>query len=231
MMEIEFGRDGNTGKLKISCAGKVINKDIPVDATVSRQHCRLIVSDSGEMTLCNLNPENETFLNGVSIGKKKFVLDDNTVVILGNRGCKLPLKELLKEIGFKQTYSIAYLKKIVANYKEEKMKMQISLGRQNAMRGLMPAFMALGAILGFTDILPENAKIIPSVFSFVFSGYFGYKGFISASNNPKRQMELDAKYHKECVCPNPDCKHFLPGEYDDILRAGACPWCKSKFKE
>ncbi len=231
MTEIEFGRDGNTGKLKISSDGKVINTNIPVDATVSRQHCKLVISDSSEMTLYNLNHENKTLLNGVSISKKTFTLDDNTVVVLGNNGCTLQLKKLLKEIGLKQTYSIAHLKDIVAKYKEEKMKMQISLGRQNAMRGLMPAFMALGAILGFTDILPENAKIIPSVFSFVFSGYFGYKGFISASNNPKRQMELDSRYHKECVCPNPECKHFLPGEYDDILRAGACPWCKSKFKE
>ena len=143
----------------------------------------------------------------------------------------MPLKEILKEMGIKQTYSISHLKDIVANYKEEKMRMQISIGRQNAMRGLMPAFMALAGILGFTGILPDNVKILPSVISFAISCYFGYKGFVSASNNPRKQMELDKKYHDDCVCPNPDCRHFLTGEYDDILKAGACPWCKSRFKE
>ena len=109
--------------------------------------------------------------------------------------------------------------------------MQISIGRQNAMRGLMPAFMALAGVLGFTGILPDGARIVPSILSFAFACYFGYKGFVSASSNPRKQMELDKKYHEECVCPNPDCGHFLSGEYEDILKAGVCPWCKSKFKE
>jgi hypothetical protein len=230
-MEIEFGRNGDNGKLKILFAGKVSQKDMVVDAGVSREHCRLTISDNGEMTLCNLNPDNETFLNGVSINKRTFKLTNDTVVALGSKRFVLPLKEILKELGVKQTYSISHLKDIVANYKEEKMRMQISIGRQNAMRGLMPAFMALAGILGCTGILPDGARIIPSILSFAFACYFGYKGFVSASNNPRKQMELDKKYHEECVCPNPDCGHFLSGEYEDILKAGACPWCKSKFKE
>lgn len=231
MIEIEFGRNGDTGKLNVFFAGKVVQKNVAVDSSVSREHCKLIISDNGEMTLCNLNPDNETFLNGVSINKRKFELTGDTVIELGSKRCKMPLKEILKEMGIKQTYSISHLKDIVANYKEEKMRMQISNARLNAMRGLMPAFMALAGILGFTGILPDDVKIVPSVISFVLSCYFGYKGFVSASNNPRKQMELDKKYHNECVCPNPDCGHFLTGEYEDILKAGACPWCKSKFKE
>ena len=231
MIEIEFGRNGDTGKLNVFFAGKVVQKNVAVDSSVSREHCKLIISDNGEMTLCNLNPDNETFLNGVSINKRKFELTSDTVIELGSKRCKMPLKEILKEMGIKQTYSISHLKDIVANYKEEKMRMQISIGRQNAMRGLMPAFMALAGILGFTGILPDGARIIPSILSFAFACYFGYKGFVSASNNPRKQMELEKKYHEDCVCPNPDCGHFLSGEYEDILKAGACPWCKSKFKE
>ena len=230
-MEIEFGRNGENGKLKILFAGKVTLRDMTVDAGVSREHCKLVISDNGEMTLCNLNPDNETFLNGVSINKRKFELTNETVIELGCKHCKLPLKEILKELGVRQTYSISHIKDVVANYKEKKMRMQISIGRQNAMRGLMPAFMALAAILGFTGILPGSARIIPSILSFAFACYFGYKGFVSASKNPIKQMELDKKYHEECVCPNPDCGHFLSGEYEDMLKAGACPWCKSKFKE
>lgn len=231
MIEIEFGRNGDTGKLNVFFAGKVVQKNVAVDSSVSREHCKLIISDNGEMTLCNLNPDNETFLNGVSVNKIKFELTGDTVIELGSKRCKMPLKEILKEMGIKQTFSISHLKDIVANYKEEKMRMQITIAQQNAMRGLMPAFMALAGILGFTGILPDDVKIVPSVISFVLSCYFGYKGFVSASNNPRKQMELDKKYHGECVCPNPDCGHFLTGEYEDILKAGACPWCKSKFKE
>lgn len=230
-MEIVFGRNGENGKLKIVFAGKVSQRDMDVDAGVSREHCRLVISDNGEMTLCNLNPENETFLNGVSINKRKFELTNETVIELGGKRCNLPLKEILRDLGVKQTYSISHLKDIVANYKEAKLRMQISIGRQNAMRGLMPAFMALAAILGFTGILPASARILPSILSFVVACYFGYKGFVSAGKNPRKQMELDKKYHEECICPNPDCGHFLSGEYEDILKAGVCPWCKSKFKE
>lgn len=231
MIEIEFGRNADSGKLNITCAGKVLCKNIAVDTSVSKRHCVLSVSDSGEMTLRNLNPDNETFLNGVSINVKKFELKEDTVVSLGGKGLVLPLKEILKELGFKQTYSISHLKDVIAGYKDAKMQMQISQGRQNAMRGLMPAFMALAAVMGFTGVLPQEARIIPSLLSLLFACYFGYKGFIAASNNPKKQMEMDDRYHRECVCPNPDCGHFLPGEYEDILKAGTCPWCRSKFKE
>lgn len=231
MIEIEFGRNGDNGKLNIACAGKVVCKSIAVDSSVSKRHCLLTLSDSGEMTLRNLNPDNETFLNGVSINVKKFEFTENTVIKLGSKGLVLPLKEILKEMGIKQTYSVLHLKEVISGYKNAKMQMQIRQGRQNAMRGLMPVFMALAAVLGFTGILPLETRAIPSVISLVFACYFGYKGFISASDNPKKQMELDRKYHEECICPNPDCRHFLPGEYDDILRAGACPWCRSKFKE
>ncbi len=195
MVEVEFGRNGDTGKLKILFAGRVSQKDMVVDAGVSREHCKLVISDNGEMTLCNLNPDNETFLNGVSINKRRFELAGDTVIELGHNRCRLPLKEILNELGIKQTYSISHLKDVVANYKEAKMRMQISIGRQNAMRGLMPAFMALAGVLGFTGILPDGARIVPSILSFAFACYFGYKGFVSASSNPRKQMELDKKYH------------------------------------
>lgn len=231
MIDIEFGRNGTNGKLSITYAGQVVTKDIAVDTSVSKQHCRLTVSDDGAMTLHNLNPENDTFLNGARIKVKKFVLDENTGIKMGSNGFELPLKEIFKELGVRQTYSIAHIKDVILNYKNDKMRMQISLGRQNAMRGLMPVFMALAAVLGFTGVLPAGARIVPSLLSLVFACYFGYKGFVSASNNPKKQMELDNRYHKECVCPNPYCRHFLPGEYDDLLAAGSCPWCHTKFKE
>lgn len=233
-MEIIFGRDSESGRLQVSCAGKVFYKGNPktVDMGVSKQHCKLIIADDGTMTLCNINPDNETMWNGLSIERKRFELNDDTDIRLGQCGYRLPLKEVLKQLGVKNIYSIAHLKKIIDEHKAVKMKLQIQQGRQNAFRSMGMVLIPLSSLLGFTNILPSDSLRYVSTFAcFIFGIYSIYKGYVSASKNPKIQMELDNKYHKECICPNPDCGHFLPGEYDDILKAGACPWCRSKFKE
>lgn len=233
-MEIIFGRDGESGRLQISCAGKVFYKGNPktVDVGVSKLHCKLVVAGDGSMTLCNLNPDNETFWNGLSIEKKRLELNEDTDIRLGCSGYKLPLQEILKELGLKSTYSISHLKKVIDNYKDTKMKMQIQQGRQNAFRSLGMVLIPLATLLGFTDVLPSDTlRYISTLLCLIFGIYSICKGYISASKNPKLQIELENKYHRECICPNPDCGHFLPGEYDDILKSGSCPWCRSKFKE
>lgn len=228
MIELEFGRNAEKDKLNVTCAGKVICMDVDVDKSVSKKHLRLTLQENGDIKLYNLNIDNETFLNGVSILETKTKLTDNPVIVLGSKFV-LPLKEVLNAVGYRQTYSIGHLKEVIANYKDDKMKLQIAIGRQNAMRGLMPVFMALAGVLAFTGILPESVRVVPSIISLVSACYFGYVGFVSASTNPKKQKELDDRYRKDCVCP--DCGVFLSGEYNDILKRGACPVCHSKFKE
>lgn len=231
-MDIIFGRDQNSGRLKVSCNGKDMLWGEPgsVDNTVSRQHCQLTISDKGEKTLINLNPDNETILNGQFIVRKKFVLDENTIINLGFNNYVLNLKAVLKAIGYKETYSIAHLKKIIEDYRAMKLKMQIEERKQNALRGLTPVFMSLAGILGFVDI-DIAVRITLMALSLFFTFFFGYLGFVAASKNPQKHAQLDKEYHAKCICPNEDCGHFLPGEYDDMIKSGACPYCHSRFKE
>ena len=232
-MEIVFGRDPNSGKLKITCNGREVlwGEAGAVDNSVSRRHCQLDMDDEGNKTLINLNPANETNLNGQFIVRKRFELNDNTVVKLGANNYILDLKRILPSIGVKETYSIRHLKKIIEDYQAAKLKMQIDERKQNALRGLTPIFMTLGAVLGFIPGIGDGLRIVLIVVSLFFTCYFGYLGFFAASKNPQRHAELDREYQSKCVCPNEKCGRFLSGTYDQILRGGACPYCHSRFKE
>lgn len=229
-MEFIFGRDPATCRLKITVEGKTLLWGDPnsVDNSVSRQHLKLEVNDDGTKVLTNINPANATKLNGNAIIKKKFELDDNTVVELGMNGYKFKLNEIVKKF-VKETVSIGHLKQVIDGYRKAKLDMQIGERKQNAMRGLMPVFMALAGIVGFTNILEGPIKILPSVLLLLLSGYFGYVGFVSASRNPLKGAELDQNFRNKYVCPK--CGHSLNGEYSDLLNAGQCPWCHTRFKE
>lgn len=231
-MDVVLGRDPNSGRLKVSCNGKdmLLGEPGSVDNTVSRQHCQLNISETGDKTLINLNPDNETILNGQFIVRKKFVLDEKTVINLGFNNYVLNLKAVLKAIGYKETYSIGHLKKVIEDYRAMKLKMQIDERKQNALRGFTPVLGSLALILGFMDI-DVAVRITLMVVSLSLTCYFGYAGFLAASKNPQKHAQLDKDYHTKCVCPNKDCGHFLPGEYDDIIKSGVCPYCHSRFKE
>ncbi len=231
-MEIIFGRDSASGRLKIVLDGKEMLSGSPnsVDCGVSRQHCKLEIDDNGNKILTNLKQENFTFLNGSNVIKKKFELDDKTVIELGANRYRLELAELLKKMGMKETFSIGHLKRVIDDYRAAKLNMQISERKQNAMRGLMPVFMALAGVLGFTGILPGELRVIPSVCSLLLSCYFGYVGFVAASKNPIKAAELDKEFRQKYVCPNPQCGRTLNGEYENLLKAGECPFCHSKYK-
>ena len=236
-MDIIFGRDQNSGKLKISCNGKerLWGEPGSVDNTVSRQHCKLTISDNGEKTLINLNHDNETNLNGQSIVRKKFVLDSNTVVTLGSNGYALELKAILKAIGYKETYSIAHLKKIIEDCRAMKLKLQIEERRKNALRGFLPVITLFASILAYSGYEDDggvaNVKTFIGIAAFFLAFYSAYEGLLMAGKMPQKHAQLDKDYHAKCVCPNEDCGHFLPGEYDDMIKSGVCPYCHSRFKE
>lgn len=230
-MEVVFGRDPGTGRLKIVFDGKNMLWGDPnsVDNSVSRQHLKLEIAEDGSKTLININPANVTLLNGNGIIKKKFDLDDNTIVELGQNGYKFKLNEVVKKLGIKEPVSVAHLKAVIEEYRSAKLKMQIAERKQNAMRGLMPIFMTLAGIIGFTNILEGYWKIIPSVCLLLLSVFFGYKGFVTAGKNPIKGAELDSEFRSKYICPK--CEHSLNGEYSDLLKIGHCPWCHTPFKE
>ena len=232
-MEIVFGRDPNSGKLKIACNGKEMlwGEAGAVDNSVSRRHCQLDIDEAGNKTLINLNPANETNLNGQFIVRKRFELNDNTAIKLGAGNYLLDLKSILPSIGVKETYSIRHLEKIIEDYRTTKLKIQIVERKQNAMRALTPVIMTLGTVLGFIPGIGDGLRIVLIFVSLFFTCYFGYLGFVAASRNPQQLAELDSEYQSKCVCPNEKCGRFLSGTYDQILRGGACPYCRSRFKE
>jgi hypothetical protein len=72
-MEIIIGRKPETNQLKITIGkqAKVCGTENSVPNSVSRTHFSLTAIEGGGFTLKNLNPANETFVNGVSVESKQ----------------------------------------------------------------------------------------------------------------------------------------------------------------
>ncbi len=230
-MEIIFGRDETTGKLKINFNGKDMLYGEPdsVDMSVSRRHCKLEIDESGRKTLVNLKPTNRTMVNKQAVERKdNLVVSDDIVIELGFNGYVLELKDILKRIGVKEVYSISHLEQIIEGYKEAKLNLQINERKLNAKRGFVPIFGSLAIIVG---VFPDLGvwRIILLLISMSLTAYFAYVGFVTADNMPRKMAELDKEYQEKCTCPG--CGIFLPGRYVDILTRGGCPQCQCKFKE
>ena len=77
-MEIIIGRKPETNQLKIVIGkqAKVCGTENSVPNSVSRTHFCLTSLEGGGFMLTNLNPANETFVNGVSVESEKVTQQD-----------------------------------------------------------------------------------------------------------------------------------------------------------
>ena len=89
IMELTIGRGEPSMQLCIT-SGKVkmlYGNEGSVARSVSRAHCKLTITDTGNIILENLKPENVTFVNGMAIVSKR--INGNENVALG--GDRYPL--------------------------------------------------------------------------------------------------------------------------------------------
>ena len=78
-MQIIIGRDAKTSQLNVIIGQQTLRLGAPgsVPQTVSRQHCRITVTEGGTYLVENLKAANITYINNVGVEKKSMRREDS----------------------------------------------------------------------------------------------------------------------------------------------------------
>lgn len=238
-MELVLGRESGASRLHIVVNGKdcFYGAAGSVPRSVSRQHCKLIVDDSGNYTIVNLKPENVTYVNGLPVASKRFQPKTDQVELGADRyqlAVPVILKALLGDKEPPKTYSIAHLEKVWDEYHDTKLDMQIKEKKTAAIRSVTGVFSMAAVACGFIPGIAELTalRVLLYAVGLLLAVYFFVKLYRSSSEQPKFMDALDKKFRRNYVCPNPDCKQFMGYQpYEELRRKTTCPCCRSKLTD
>jgi hypothetical protein len=234
-MEIIIGRKAETNQLKITIGkqAKVCGTEQSVPNSVSRTHFSLTSVEGGGFTLKNLNPANETFVNGVSVESKHVTQQDK--IELGAARYVFDWG-LIAEVS-PVLIDISPLRHVWDEYHREKMKIQVQQGRFNALKSLS-GLLSMGAMAAmFFESNKEGSsgismRMVLYGIGALFTLVVLVISFINASKIPQKQDEIDQRFRRRYVCPNPKCRHFMGNQpYDVLAQGNACPYCRAQYKE
>lgn len=232
MMEIVIGRESPNSRLRISVDNKdfFLGENGSVPKSVSRQHCKLTIKEKGNYVITNIR--NITYVNGVEVESKHIT--DNDCVELGSDRYYLNIAAICKIIAnaSPSTYSIRHLEKVWDEFHDTKLRIQIKEKKSVAIRSVTSVFSMSAIFCGFIPGIAEYTSLRVALYSagLLLGVYFFIVTYRSSSTLPKFLDDLDKKFHKDYVCPNPDCHHFMGyQQYDDLKKMPGCPYCKSKY--
>ncbi|MBQ8487637.1 MAG: FHA domain-containing protein [Prevotella sp.] len=233
-MEIIVGRKQDTSQLKVSIGNKekAYGSLGSVPKSVSRQHFSLTQeSEPGIFILRNLNPANETKVNGVNVEQKRVTTGDDITMGVDN----YPFDwDAIAEVA-PRIYDISYLKEVWDSYHQQKMKIQIQQGRFNAIRSLS-GLLSMGSMAAafFESNKDEGGisiRLVLYIGAAVFTAVLFIISYLNASKIPQKQDKIDKDFRARYVCPNDKCHHFMGGQpYDVLSQTSQCPYCKARFK-
>lgn len=238
-MELIFGRESGASRLHIVVNGKdcFYGAAGSVPRSVSRQHCKLVIDDSGNYTIVNLKPENVTYVNGLPVASKRIRPDEDHVE-LGAEHYGLAVSAIMKALfGSKEPlkpYSIVPLEKVWNEYHDTKLEIQIKEKKTAAIRSVTGMFSMAAVACGFIPGIASLTalRVLLYAVGLLLAVYFFVKLYRSSSEQPKFMDALDKKFRRNYVCPNPDCGQFmgyLP--YEELKKKTTCPYCKCKLTD
>lgn len=238
-MELVIGRESSTaqsigGRLHIVSSSKkeyYIGLENSVPKTVSRQHCKIVVNPDGSMTVINLKPANVTYVNGLETVQKNISKSDK--VELGSERYTLDLKAVLDAVSGEvvRSYDISHLKAVWDKYQADKMDIQIKQSKSSAIQSITGVLSMASILCGFIPGIPMAPRVFLYVTAFILVIIFFVYRLNHAGEFVIKLKELDDQFHKDYVCPNPDCKRFLGAiPYEDLVKqTKSCYVCKSEY--
>lgn len=228
MIEAKIGRDAEGGKLQVTVNGKrmLTGKTQSVPQSVSREHVLLTVSDEGIAVLKNLNIENDLYVNGYAVERKRIAQGDR--IELGHERYVLTwdvLGSLVPKVA-----DIRPLEQVWQTYQSERLRLQISERRFGVLRSatgiLTMAAMMLSVFAGRGNWLYISLYASAAVISLVFF----IIAFRSASQVPIRQQKLEEETRKQYTCPV--CGNMFNLQNYELLRQmKKCPHCGAFIKK
>lgn len=228
MNEVKIGRDGQTGKLRMTVGKQTstFGEANSVPRSVSQEHVRLTIGDDGSLVLTNLNIENDTYVNHRAVERKRISEGDR--IVFGGEHYRLGW-DMLKPFIPKMA-DISPLEQVWKDYQNRRLAMQIRERRFNTLRsatGLITMFaVVLGAFTGRDNPLFMTLYVIAAVISLVFFIY----AYRASSKIPLQQNQLteDTKHRYKC----PACGALLTlQDYDMLRQIKGCPHCGAVWKK
>lgn len=230
MIDIKYGRDKATGKLRLMVNGKQRTeggeKSVPL--SVSREHIQVSVCDDGAIVLKNLNVENDTFVNGVPVEQKRIKKGD--VIELGSDRYRLDWSMIVPFVPV--FIDISPLHDVWEHYQEEKMGFQVKEKKFNVLKSLTSLITMSAFILGAVDVGVSGAslRVVFYAMAIGVSVFFAFKSWKDASSMPRKYVELDKRFKRQYICPNPACRHFMGiTDYEVLSQNKKCPHCGAVF--
>ena len=233
-MELIIGRDAATSKLRVVDAktgtAKLYGQVGCVPKDISRQHCEIRISDSGQISVRNLKTENITFVNGLEVLEKKLSKTD--MLQLGRSRFTVDLSTILNSQLPKEV-DIRPLKRVWDEYHEEENQLGIKERRLNALSRVSGVFTMAAIACGFLLKGQDNQLYyVLYGIAIILTLAFTVISYVNASRIPRKKEQLKEEFMKNYVCPNPDCHRFLGNTYYSVLSQNdCCPYCKVKYKK
>lgn len=223
LIELTIGRDGESGRLCVTVAGKNYLDGEPdsVPKNVSREHARLTVTDEGVMVLDNLNIENDLYVNNYGVERKRIQHGDR--IELGRDHYPLAWELLDK---FFRLADIRPLEQVWKDYQAERLQLQIKERRFGVLRSATGLLTTAAMILGFMEGSDNGVsmRLVLYVVMGVVSLLFLVLAWRSASRVPLRQLQLDETTRRHYCCPS--CGSLFNLQSYDLLRQmKKCPHC------
>lgn len=228
-MDFLIGRDEKTNQLRISTPdGRILkqvglNNSVPMN--VSRKHLRLSVDANRVCTVTNLNPANQTRVNGMLVSVKQANWGDR--IELG--ASLFPLDWAAIEPLLPKVVDISSLKKIWDQYKQRDIEIQKRTKSINILASV-PVVFTIGSGL-VTSLLPEEMKSFGMVITGIGLIIMIIGLYIRISDKSiEEKEELRQWFIRYYVCP--ECGHFLGfTDYTVLSQNKACSYCRTQFKK
>lgn len=238
-MEIFIGRHEGDRKLAVTVGNKtaLIGEEESVPKSVSRRHCKIMVDESGNMTLENLKPENITTAGGAGISRTRICETDD--IRLGSEGYRLDIGTIVqtarrmlpkqqREPEQLPTYSIDRLERVYNDYQKELEEYNIKKQKQAAIQ----------SVSGIMSMMSIGASLIPGAadfrvwfygLAFVLAVAFIIIRYTGAAKDVQAQKDMRKRFEDNYVCPNPRCRFPFLMPYKQLKNIGECPKCHSRL--
>lgn len=234
-MEIIIGREAGARRLLCVADGRTfaVGQAGSVPLSVSRQHCRLIVSGE-KLTIENIKPENVTYVDGLQVLSKNIT--PTSRVQLSMERFTIPLQQIVSLATGRPaqpqqpqapTFSLKPLKAVWEEYDKQRLAIQDDAAR-NANRQRLQGILSLtGMCIGFIPGIDQTLRVAIIVAALGVAIYFFIQGW-NKDTVQKKLHDLDNQLAKDYKCPS--CgRPFGAVPYRQIEFSKQCFSCGCKY--
>lgn len=222
--EIIIGREPSSRRLRVKRGEKaeLHGAEDSVPQSVSREHASLNPINNNQWQLRNLNEQNVTYVNGLSVESR--VVSEQDRVELGAERYLLdwaaitgPKEELIDPTP---------LRKAWAEYCETNRRIRQQQKTTGVLSSVPMAFTMMGGLV--SGAMPEirTVALIFTAIALIIMLYGFYRRFTDKSE--LETEEAKKKLIHDYICPK--CGRFMGyQDYEVLMHNEGCPYCKTKY--